>query len=201
MQPNQSATIRISLQLNGDEENILSGNIASLEIATKPTKVSVYYTNENERKSKNIDFNFDFAEFENADNTVVNRKLATVASLLDTKMYAAEQIVVEGQTYNKDNKIALEKALGFEDNYYYRMYDGETQSDPGVDIVKPDLSTEKNDTTSYEFAHKKIFFGDHYSEIVSVNIAGTQCSNEWVSNLDFGADTDNYFDATGEHPL
>lgn len=178
MQPDQSATLRISLQLSGEEENILGGNIASLEIATKPTKVSAYYTKDNVKKSYNINLNFDFAEYENADNTVVNRKLAAVASLLTTKMYAAEQIVVQGQTYSMTDKIALEKALGFEDNYYYSMWDNNEQHDPGVSIVKPDLKTEGNDTTSYEFAHKKIYFGDHYTEIVSVNIAGTQCNPE-----------------------
>ena len=166
------------MQLSGDEENILDGNIASLEIATKPTKMSVYYTKGGEILSNNINFNFDFAEYENADNTVVNRKLATVASLLSTKMYGDEQIVVEGQAYDYANKIALEKALGFEDNYYYSLQAKDEQSDPGVSVEKPVLNDEKNDTTAYEFAHKKIFFGDHYSEIVSVDIAGTLCSEE-----------------------
>lgn len=127
---------------------------------------------------------FDFRWLTTACDFVYNSKLAIAANLMATDVYDTKMVKVKDAEYTQTSFL---EALGFEDVESFEITDGGTGND--VDDIG------------------KIMLGHHLAEIdgekydvYAAVICGTRNSQEWQSDFDIGADSQDYIDVTGEHP-
>ncbi|MDO5329753.1 MAG: hypothetical protein Q4E88_06660 [Coriobacteriia bacterium] len=150
-----------------------------------------------------IDFNFSFQRFIDADNTQIDREIATFESVCACIPYTFNNVILDGKSYEVKDRIAFMRNLGFEDNFYCKLWPDkrlDVQADEGVSATLPDYTKDINDVTSFCFNHRKINLGSHDTEIINISVCGTGGDFEWASNFDYGAETDDYKAATGDHP-
>lgn len=194
-----------SVYPNTDE--IPSGELCDICFKAVSTHYSARYINDDDKElyvdTKN-DFDFSFSTFENSDNTKLNREVASVEAAFASIPNTYNNIILDNVSYDIRDRISFMRTLGFEDNIYCKLFPDDQpqfQADPGVSISTPTYNLDKNDVTSFCFNHKKINFGNHYSEIINISVGATGGSFEWASNFDFGASEDtDYWKATGDHP-
>lgn len=149
------------------------------------------------------DFNFSFSTFEDADPTEINREIAIAEAQFACIPNTYNNVILGNTSYDVSDRLAFMRTLGFEDNIYCKLWpekQADIQADPGVSIYTPTYTLDKNDVTSYCFNHRKINFGNHYTEIINISVGATGGDFEWASNFDFGAETEDYTNATGPHP-
>lgn len=102
---------------------------------------------------------------------------------------AALSFASEAYTIGKDDsaKKLYEDTLGMED---YQA----------VILNADDYDTDQNDLTKFTIAHQVVKQNFKDYEVVVVAVEGSNCATDWSSNFDFGADCDDYYDKTGDHP-
>lgn len=135
-----------------------------------------YWVNDAARKFK-FGFHFDVTEFATLDNTKYNRELA--------KFGIISSGYTQGATVSFDDvtNVGFFKQLGFKDYKHI--------------IENPDdYEFDKDDTTRFDICHQKF----DNNELLFISISGTACDEEWMSDTDIGADTEEYYKITGEHP-
>lgn len=184
-------------------EEIPVGELCGICFKAVSTHYNATFSNNEDKVSVNNDFDFSFSTFENSDNATVNREVAKIEAAFACIPNTYNNIIFDNINYSVDDRIAFMRNLGFEDNIYCKLWPDQhkdTQEDPGISISIPTYNVDKNDVTSFCFNHKKINFGNHYTEIINISIGATGGDFEWASNFDFGADIKNYYDATGNHP-
>ena len=197
--PHSSYTF--SIYPNVDE--IPVGELCIINFKAISTHYNATYANNEDNVSVNNDFDFSFSTFENADNTIVNREVAKIQATFACIPNTYNNIIFDNINYSVNDRLAFMRNLGFEDNFYCKLWPdqhNDTQEDTGVSISIPSYDIDKNDVTSFCFNHKKINFGTHYSEIINISVGATGGDFEWASNFDFGAETNDYANATGPHP-
>lgn len=89
----------------------------------------------------------------------------------------------------KNDNTKLQKTFGMKDV-------------ENIVINKDNYSEDKDDITEIVIGHRKVEYNGKEKEIVLLVVRGTNGTHsEWSSNFDVGADTKQYYDATGEkHP-
>lgn len=151
----------------------------------------------------NNDFDFSYSTLLNADPTLLNRDVATIEATFASIPNTYNNLFLNNVSYDISDRLAFMRTLGFEDNIYCKLWPEQKpdiQADPGVSILTPAYTSDKNDLTSFNFNHRKINLGNRYAEIINISVGATGGNFEWASNFDFGAETQDYKDATGEHP-
>lgn len=124
------------------------------------------------------------------DNETYSRDLSMLSVLYATDVYDTSYIEVTdfARTGGSDTGTNLGEMLGLEDSQY-------------IAITGSDYTEDQDDMTDFYVGHKNIVYNGEAHEVIVVSIRGTDGTNEeWSSNFDIGADTDEYYAATGNHP-
>ena len=139
----------------------------------------------------NIEFDMDYRNLITGSNTAFTRNLSMLSVLLATDVYDTAYIEVQdfAKTGGSETETNFGDLLGMEDSRY-------------VAVKGYDYSVDKDDITDFYIGHKNIVYDGKAHEIIVVSVRGTDGTNEeWSSNFDIGADTTEYYRATGSsHP-
>lgn len=144
------------------------------------------------------------------DNTKFNQKLAQLASVYAIDMYEEKTIgdeecygyltLTEGAsgTTKGNNGVALGEMFGLNDCVNF------DETDLCSTYAKKDSNgnpVDQSDVSEAFVGHRLVSYNGEQREIIVLAIRGTNgTQDEWSSNFDIGADTEDYYSMTGEHP-
>lgn len=152
-------------------------------------KGKMHYTLNGKEKTCNVEFTVDYREFFSG-NTTYKKGLSVLSVLYASGMYEGNYIeVTSGTTGGTDDPTSFEKLFGLEDV-------------EDIKISASDYTTDKDDVTEFVVGHRTVEYLGETREIIILAVRGTNGTNaEWSSNFDVGANTKEYYKATGsEHP-
>lgn len=139
----------------------------------------------------NIEFNMDYRSLICGDNETYTRDLSMLSVLLATDVYNTSYIEVTdfANTGGSDTGTNFGEMLGLEDSMY-------------INIDAEDYAVDQDDITDFYVGHKNVIYNGEAHEVIVVSVRGTNGTHEeWSSNFDIGADTSEYYAATGvSHP-
>lgn len=151
----------------------------------------MHYTIDGDYYRCNIEFNMDYRQLINGDNMAYRKDLSMVSALYATDVYDITYIEVNdfAKTGGSDTGTNFGEMLGLKDCQY-------------ISIEGNDYNVDQDDITDFFVGHKNIIYNGKVHEVIVVSVRGTNGTfEEWSSNLDIGADTHEYYQATGyEHP-
>lgn len=151
----------------------------------------MHYILNDEYYKCNIEFNMDYRQLISGDNTAFIKDLSMLSVLYATDVYDETYIEVQdfAQTGGSDSGIELGEMLGLKDAQY-------------LSILGSDYTVDQDDITDFFVGHKNVIYNGESNEVIVVAVRGTDGTfEEWSSNFDIGADTYEYYNATGsEHP-
>ncbi|MDY4969719.1 MAG: VWA domain-containing protein [Lachnospiraceae bacterium] len=144
------------------------------------------------------------------DNTKFNQKLAQLASVYAIDMYEEKTIgdeecygyltLTEGAsgTTKGNNGVALGEMFGLNDCVNF------DETELCSTYAKKDSNgnpVDQSDVSEAFVGHRLVSYNGEQREIIVLAIRGTNgTQDEWSSNFDIGADTEDYYSMTGEHP-
>ena len=182
---------------SGDSSGTNSGDSSGTTVLqdTMPASKSyagvMHYTATNgDAKTCNVDFTVDFRTLIDGDNEVYSKELSKLSILCASDIYIGLYIqLTSGASGGNDDPTTFGKLLGLQDVKCYKI-DGNN------------YTVDKDDVTEFVVGHKKVIYKGEAQEIIIVAVRGTNETNaEWSSNFDVGADTAEYYAATGSsHP-
>ena len=149
-----------------------------------------YVTTSGVSKTCEVDFVRDFKLLIEGDNKVYSKELSKMSALFASDVYNNLYITFSaGATGGNDSPTNFASGLGLRDVASY-------------DIKGSDYAYDKDDVTQFVVGHRKFICNGKECEVIIVSVRGTNETNaEWSSNFDVGADTKEYYDATGKnHP-
>ena len=145
-----------------------------------------------DNKACNIEFEMDYRDLIDGDNSKYSKDLSVLSILYAGDTYDETYIeVTSGATVGgSDTGNNLGTLLGLEADCRF------------ISVKSSEYSCDKDDITDFFVGHKKIIYNGVENEVVIVAVRGTNGTNaEWSSNFDVGADTAEYYAATGSsHP-
>lgn len=195
------SSFKFSVYPNVDD--IPYGELCEFRFGAVSNYYKANYVNQENNVQTPVDFDFSFQKFIDADNTHINRDIATFESICACIPYTFNNVILDGKSYKVADRLSFMRNLGFEDNFYCKLWPDkhlDVQADEGVSATMPDYTKDINDVTSFCFNHRKINLGNHDTEIINISVCGTGGDFEWASNFDFGAVTEDYRLASGDHP-
>jgi len=130
-------------------------------------------------------FNLYFDWFIHGDNTVYFNDFARFASVASNVIYSEESTEAPSRRELGDGE-AFFRDLGMSDVQRINV-----TSDSGLDA---------SDTTEFFLAHIPVEEDGKSYEIIIAVVRGSVTAADWISNADIGADTEAYYELTGEHP-
>ena len=153
-------------------------------------------------KPKTYSTTISIAMFDNIATTIPfnvpfdERALKEQSSTVDLGIAKLSMILCANiSTSSSATFIDLEKQTkGFDD--YTTIYENLELNDFKIIEVNGESDLDPYDITKLHLAHKKI---DNY-DIALCTVIDSDAGVQWVSDFDFGADDDVYFDKTGLHP-
>lgn len=137
----------------------------------------------------NVSFDVDYSLFFET-NTVYYNDLSKLAILHASSIYSGCYVEVnQGTVGGTDEATSFGKLFG--------MKDAED-----IHIRASEYAVDKDDLTEFFVGHRTVYRNGEKKELVILSVRGTNSTNaEWSSNFDVGADTMDYYNATGfEHP-
>lgn len=150
----------------------------------------MHYELDSKQKTCVIDFTMDYRNLIDGSNTQYSKDLSELAILYASDVYDDLYIKLnKGAVGGDDNPTTFGKLLGLEDTNCYKL-------------KSSSYTVDKDDITEFFVGHKNIRYNGKDHEVIIVSVRGTNGTNaEWSSNFDVGADTTEYYDATGyDHP-
>ena len=143
-------------------------------------------------KACNVEFEMDYRDIIDGDNTKYSKNLSVLSILYAGDTYDETYIeITEGaKTGGSDTGKNLGTLLGLDSDSKF------------ISVKSSEYSYDKDDVTDFFVGHKKIIYNGVENEVVIVAVRGTNGTNaEWSSNFDVGANTAEYYNATGKnHP-
>lgn len=141
-----------------------------------------------------VNFNVDYREFfEN--NEQYNKKLAILGSLYATLAYSTGEAQISldnGAVYNGEDKRVdgLFELFGLTDVVNYRI-----SRDYLLEKVQSGEMLPDDDISEMFIGHRPVTVNGETKEVIMVSVRGTDSTiEEWSSNFDIGADTEDYWD-------
>lgn len=151
----------------------------------------MHYTIDGTYYPCNIEFNMDYRQLITGDNTVYTKDLSMLSVLYATDVYDVTYIEVSdfAKTGGSDIGTNFGDLLGLEDSRY-------------MAVNGADYMVDQDDITDFYVGHKNFVYNGKAHEVIVVSVRGTDGTfEEWSSNFDIGADTADYYRATGNnHP-
>ena len=151
----------------------------------------MHYPIEKKPYTCNIEFNVDYRDLMEGNNTLYSKDLSVLSILLSSDIYKDLYIEVTNGAIKggSDNVLDFGAMLGLENTKQ-------------IGVTSDEYSVDKDDITEFFVGHKKIMYNGELQEVIVVSVRGTNDTNEeWSSNFDVGADTSAYYSATGaNHP-
>lgn len=184
-------------------ENLPFGELGDISFKTVSTHYTTNFINIEDDVTAQNSFDLNFQKLKNADSTQFDREIAVLEAAFASIPNTYNNLILDGMSYPVEDRLSFMRSLGFEDNFYCKLWPYkhlDIQADPGVTVDMPDYTKDANDVTSFCLNHKKINFANHATEFINISVAGTGGDFEWASNFDIGADTADYASATGDHP-
>lgn len=139
----------------------------------------------------NIEFNMDYRNLIAEENDVYTKDISMLSILYATDVYDTAHIEVNNfsRTGGSETGTNFGDLMGLQDTRY-------------VAVNSVDYAEDKDDITDFFIGHKKVVYKGEAHEVIVVSMRGTDGTNEeWSSNFDIGADTSEYYAATGaSHP-
>jgi hypothetical protein len=146
------------------------------------------YKRSNKNKTSDVQFVVDYRNFF-SNNKTYSKNIATFASLLAADIYDNSYVSVTSGAYGgSDNATSLGTLFGLSHVTDYK-------------IQAHSYSLDKDDLTEFVIGHRLVEYQGVQREVIIITVRGTNGTNaEWSSNFDVGADTTEYYNATGSHP-
>lgn len=143
-----------------------------------------------EAYTKQDSFEMDYREFFREDlGTKYNQKLAKLASLILNESYGTN-FVIENNVYTSESSSTSKilTQIGCNNIEY-------------VDLTKENIISDVNDIVNLKLGHHTVINENNKKlNVTFVEVIGYPTSGAgWASNFDFGADTKDYVETTGEH--
>lgn len=66
-------------------------------------------------------FDFSFNDFVTANNTQLNRKIATIETIFGAIPNTYNNFILENKSYDVSDRLSFMRYLGFQDNYYCKL--------------------------------------------------------------------------------
>ena len=139
--------------------------------------------------ASNVEFSVDYRNFFD-NNQTYSSKTSVMSSLFAADIYADSYVsVTSGITGGSDDPTSLGKLFGL-------------SNVENIKIEAKDYDVDKDDLTEIVIGHRLVEYQGVKRDIIVLSIRGTNGTNaEWSSNFDVGADTEQYYAATGtSHP-
>lgn len=177
----------------GEKDTDFDGTDDSLDAAPNDSHGSgvMHYSVDETSYTCNVEFNMDYRQLINGDNELYSRDLSMLSVLFATDVYDHSYIQVTdfAKIGGSDIGINFGNILGLEDSQY-------------INIIGADYAVDQDDITDFYVGHKNIIYNGEAHEVIVVSVRGTNGTHEeWSSNFDIGADTAEYYAATGlSHP-
>lgn len=152
-------------------------------------KGKMHYKLDDESMDCNVEFTVDYRDLIDGDNKKYSKDLSVLSIIYASDVYDGTYIeFTEGASGGSDDGTILGEALGLKDTKYVNV-----RSKDNIDA---------DDITDFFVGHKNINYSGNNTEVIVVAVRGTNGTNEeWSSNFDVGASTDEYYEATGyDHP-
>lgn len=151
----------------------------------------MHYSNDGSKYTCNIEFNMDYRNLITGDNQYYIKDVGMLTSLLAADVYENSYIQVTdfARIGGSDIGMNFGNILGLKDSEY-------------INIRGKDYSVDQDDTTDFYVGHRNVIYNGKSHEVIVVSVRGTNGTHEeWTSNFDIGADTAEYYSATGtSHP-
>lgn len=151
----------------------------------------MHYPIEKKPYTCNIEFNVDYRDLLEEYNTLYSKDLSVLSILLASDIYEDLYVEVTNGAVKggSDSVLDFGAMLGLENTKH-------------IGVTSDEYSVDKDDVTDFFVGHKKIMYNGELREVIVVSVRGTNATNEeWSSNFDVGADTSEYYSATGKsHP-
>lgn len=152
-------------------------------------EATMHYTIDDSAASCQVDFIMDYRYLLDSDLSVYSKELSKLAVLYASDIY--DTVTLEfTKGFNGGSSIPtiFGSMLGLEDVKNYN-------------ILGEDYSVDQYDETQAVFGHRKMTYQGQEKEVLIISLRGTNSTiEEWSSNFDVGADTSDYYNATGSHP-
>ena len=152
---------------------------------------TMHCTVDNKNYDCSITFNVDYRDLLEGYNTVYSKDLSVLSSLLASDIYKNLYIETTSGSVlgGNDNASVFASMMG--------LYDIEL-----IKVSASEYSDDKDDVTDFMIGHREITYKGKTKDVIVLSVRGTNETNaEWSSNFDVGADTDEYYAATGKnHP-
>lgn len=175
---------------NGDSD--FDGLIDSIDKAPNDNnyKGKLSYDNAGTKAGIDISFKMDYRDFVNNDETKFDNNFARLGCLLPGSLWKPADIIVNNSLYEPTHGDMeyLSKQFGCSDFKY-------------VDLSLKGYTVDEADFNRFTMAHHSFEYNSQKHEVVFLTFKPTEANEEWASNLDFGADSNQYYDKTGEHLL
>ncbi len=134
------------------------------------------------------------------DNTKFNQDLAVLGSLYSLDMYNKGWLTITDGTdgcSEEENGVSLGEIFGLNDGKNYSASELKKYAET-KDLI---YVLDEDDVSEVYIGHRLVSYNGEQKEIFFLTVRGTNGTHaEWSSNFDIGADTDAYYDKTGEHP-
>lgn len=158
--------------INDNADFELQNNTLTGELITHPVKGRKYQCD--------VNLNVDYRQFWE-DNTIYNQKLSILGSMMATLAYEEEtaKISFDHPEYGEGNIKKLYDLWGFKYENIKLCEDSKYHDD---------------DISEMTIGHKKVEYNGEEKELIFIAIRGTDSTiEEWSSNFDVGADTEDYW--------
>ena len=138
-----------------------------------------------------VSFTADFDTLLYKIKTQYQPELGKLCSILATDVYSNTRVTIDNNQNSPtspSDDTAIYKAMGMEDIEL-------------TSFKSQDFEKDSDDITKFVCSHKAFTYGNKKKEVIIVAIEGTDGTEEqWRSNMDVGADTEDYKNLTGDHP-
>ncbi len=130
-----------------------------------------------------IDINVDYRAFFE-DNTKYNKDLSKLAAIYSNAAYPGHILTVDTGTNFSGEREVVFKNFGLNDVQIYHIADSEEWK------ANPD-----DDVSEIVIGHRNVVYNNEEKEVIVVAVRGSNTTiQEWTSNFDVGANTENYWD-------
>ena len=101
--------------------DIPAGELCSFSFKTVSNHYTSTFINTEDNVSIQRDFDFSFNDFVTADNTQLNRKIATIETIFGAIPNTYNNFILENKSYDVSDRLSFMRFLGFQDNYYCKL--------------------------------------------------------------------------------
>lgn len=116
-----AAHSNFSFSVYPNTTDIPAGELCSFSFKTVSNRYYSTFINVEDGVNSHKSFDFSFNDFVNADNTQINRNIATMEAVFAAIPNTYNNFILENKSYDVSDRLSFMRFLGFQDNYYCKL--------------------------------------------------------------------------------